>query len=203
MNGADDDGSGTVVLLEIAERFATETAGALDHLHLAPGRGGGAARLAVVRRSSDRPARLDRRRAQHGHGGQGRVTDVKFGGPSSVQTLGARRLSREFGDIIDSVNAVAPRRWRSTTQLGRAGQPAQPLLPERPGELRRARTSRSRTSRSATRIDYHQATDEPQYIDYDHSARLGRWLHEVMSAIANRRDRPLIAGQDTAYPSCR
>ena len=52
-------------------------------------------------------------------------------------------------------------------------------------------------------IDYHQATDEPQYVDYDHSARLGRWIHEIMTAIANRRDRPVIAGQDPAYPSCR
>src|ERR1700754_3166028 len=38
--------------------------------------------------------------------GKGRVTDVKFGGPSSIQSLGSRRLSREFGDIIDSVNAT-------------------------------------------------------------------------------------------------
>ena len=36
--------------------------------------------------------------------GKGRVTDVKFGGPNSVQTLGARRLSRQFGDIIAAAN---------------------------------------------------------------------------------------------------
>ena len=35
------------------------------------------------------------------------VTDVKFGGPNSVQTLGSRRLSRQFGDIMDSVNAIS------------------------------------------------------------------------------------------------
>jgi hypothetical protein len=38
--------------------------------------------------------------------GKGRVDQVKFGGASSIQTLGSRRLSREFGDIIDSVNAT-------------------------------------------------------------------------------------------------
>lgn len=38
--------------------------------------------------------------------GKGRVTDVKFAGPTSVQMLGARRLSAEFGDCIDSLNAV-------------------------------------------------------------------------------------------------
>ncbi|OYW04591.1 MAG: amidohydrolase, partial [Acidobacteria bacterium 37-65-4] len=32
--------------------------------------------------------------------------------------------------------------------------------------------------------DYHQPTDEPQYIQYDHAARIGRFLHDVMMAIA-------------------
>ena len=40
---------------------------------------------------------------------KGRADQVKFGGPTSIQTLGSRRLSREFGDIIDSVNAVRSR----------------------------------------------------------------------------------------------
>ena len=51
--------------------------------------------------------------------------------------------------------------------------------------------------------DYHQPTDEPQYIDYDHAARLGRFIHDVMTAIANRKDRPLVDGPDPSYPSCR
>jgi hypothetical protein len=50
--------------------------------------------------------------------------------------------------------------------------------------------------------DYHQQTDEPQYVDYDKSARLGRFLHDVMVAIANRPDRLRIDGPDPNYPSC-
>jgi hypothetical protein len=50
--------------------------------------------------------------------------------------------------------------------------------------------------------DYHQVTDEPQYIDYEHAARLGRFVYDVMWAIAVRKDRPAIAGNDPAYPSC-
>jgi len=50
--------------------------------------------------------------------------------------------------------------------------------------------------------DYHQVTDEPQYIEYEHSARLGRFIHDVMLAIATRPNRPAIAGADPAYPSC-
>ena len=51
--------------------------------------------------------------------------------------------------------------------------------------------------------DYHQATDEPQYIDYEHAARVGRFVHDIMLAIANRRDRLAITGPDAAYPLCR
>ena len=68
-NGADDDGSGSMALLEIAERFATAAgeAEALGHLRLARRRGGRDARLRLLHRSSDREARLDRRGAQHRH----------------------------------------------------------------------------------------------------------------------------------------
>jgi hypothetical protein len=134
--------------------------------------------------------------------GKGRVTDVKFGGPNSLQTLGARRISREFGDIIDSVNAISPK----PMALDKSWDvPANPLnrfcrsdqvnyvnndIPTVYFSLGYAR-------------DYHQPTDEPQYIDYVHSARVGQFVHDVMLAVANRVDRPLIVGQDTLYPSCR
>jgi hypothetical protein len=45
-------------------------------------------------------------------------------------------------------------------------------------------------------------SDEPQYIDYDHAARLGRFVHDVMTAVANRKEKPAIAGADPTYPSC-
>jgi hypothetical protein len=51
--------------------------------------------------------------------------------------------------------------------------------------------------------DYHQLTDDPQYVDYEHSARVGRFVHDIMMAIATRRERPAIAGDDPSYPSCR
>jgi len=51
--------------------------------------------------------------------------------------------------------------------------------------------------------DYHQLTDDPQYVDYDHAARAARFIHDVMRAVADRPNRPAIAGQDPAYPSCR
>ena len=136
MNGADDDGSGTVVLLEIAEKFATEKPARSIIFVSHEGEEAG---LLGSRWFTDHPTiPLDSVVAAHNMDmvGKGRVTDVAMGGPASVQTLGSRRLSREFGDIIDSVNAISKaNRWRST-RPGTFRQPAEPLLPQRPGELR-------------------------------------------------------------------
>jgi hypothetical protein len=201
MNGADDDGSGTVVMLEIAERFATEKPARsivfISHQ-------GEEAGLLGSRWFVDHPT-IPRDSIVAAHNmdmvGKGRVTDVKFGGPNSVQTLGSRRLSREFGDIIDSVNAISP----EPMAIDRSWDvPANPLNRFcRSDQVNYVRYDIPVTYFSfGYAIDYHQATDEPQYIDYDHSARLGRFLHDVMTAIANRDTRPAIAGPDPAYPTC-
>jgi Zn-dependent M28 family amino/carboxypeptidase len=114
MNGADDDGSGTVVLLEIAERFAAERPARSIVFVSHQGEEAG---LLGSSWFVDHPTiPLAQIVAAHNMDmvGQGRASEVKFGGPNSLQILGARRLSREFGDVIDSVNASATSRWRST-----------------------------------------------------------------------------------------
>ena len=40
--------------------------------------------------------------------------------------------------------------------------------------------------------DYHQATDEPRYINYDKSARLGRFVAEIMWTLADRPVKLLV-----------
>ena len=201
-NGADDDGSGTVVMLEIAEKFASEHPARSIVFISHQGEEQG---LLGSKWFVDHPTiPLDSIVAAHNMDmvGKGRVTDVKFGGPNSVQTLGSRRLSREFGDIIDSVNAVS----------------AEPMVIDRSWDVPANPLNRFCRSDQVNyvhhnvpvtyfslgyAIDYHQPTDEPRYVDYDHAARLGRFIHDVMSAIANRRDKPAIAGPDPAYPQCR
>lgn len=201
MNGADDDGSGTVVLLEVAERFARERPARSIIFISHQGEEGG---LRGSRWFTDNPtvplsqvvAAINMDMV-----GKGRVSEVKFGGPASVQMLGARRLAREFGDIIDSVNAVRSevmaidRSWDVT---------ANPLN-------RFCRSDQVNYVRKNVPVvymslgyaqDYHQVTDEPQYIDYDHAARLGRFVFDVMWAVSQRRDRPAVTGPDPAFPSC-
>jgi Zn-dependent M28 family amino/carboxypeptidase len=201
MNGADDDGSGTAVLLEIAEKFASEKPARSILFVSHNGEEGG---LLGSRWFTDHPTvPLASIVAAHNMDmlGKGRVEQVKFGGPNSVQMLGARRLSREFGDVIDSVNAVRA----EPMALDKSWDvPANPLNRFcRSDQVNYVRHDVPVTYFSTGYAqDYHQATDEPQYIEYEHAARVGRFIHDVMLALADRRTRPAIAGNDPAYPQC-
>lgn len=133
--------------------------------------------------------------------GKGRVSEVKFGGPASVQMLGARRLSREFGDIIDSVNAVRSEVMAIDKSWDVIANPLNRFC--RSDQVNYVRHNVPVVYMSLGYAqDYHQATDEPQYIDYEHGARLGRFVHDVMWAVSQRDKRPFINGPDPNYPSC-
>ena len=201
MNGADDDGSGSMVLLELAEKFAREKPARSIIFVSHQGEEGG---LLGSRWFVDNPTiPLEKVVAAHNMDmvGKGRVDQVKFGGPNSVQMLGARRLSRDFGDIIDSVNANSP----EPMAIDKSWDiPANPLN-------RFCRSDQVNYVRKNIPVvymslgygpDYHMQSDEPQYIDYVHAARLGRFVHDVMTAVANRKEKPAIGGADPTYPSC-
>jgi len=191
MNGADDDASGTGALLEIAERFATGPAPARSIIFIS--HASEESGLLGSRYFTDNPTLpLDSIVAAHNMDmvGKGRVTDVRFGGPSQVQMLGARRLSADFGDMIDSLNAVRPETmaidysWDRTNALNRFCRSDQVNYFRATIPVTYFSTGYS--------LDYHMPSDEPQYIDYDKSARVGRFVHEIMSTIANRPSRPRI-----------
>jgi hypothetical protein len=188
MNGADDDASGTGVLLEIAERFATGPAPRRSIIFIShAAEEGGLMGSEFFTANPTVP--LDSIVAAHNMDmlGNGGVTDVRFGGPAQVQMLGARRLSAEFGDMIDSLNAVRDETmaidyyWDRTNALNRFCRSDQVSYFNRSIPVTYFSTGYS--------IDYHMPTDEPQYIDYDHSARVGRFVHEIMSTVANRPTR--------------
>jgi hypothetical protein len=200
-NGADDDGSGSVLMLEIAERFAKEKPARSIIFISHQGEEGG---LRGSRWFVDHPTvPLEKIVAAHNMDmvGKGRVTEVKYGGPSSVQLLGARRLSREFGDIIDSVNAVRTETMAIDRSWDVTANPMRRFCRSDQVNYVRKNVPVVYISLGYTQ-DYHQVTDEPQYIDYEHSARLGRFVYDVMWAIAVRKDRPAIVGHDPAYPIC-
>lgn len=201
-NGADDDGSGTVVMLEIAERMATGPRPArsiLFHSHAAEEKG----LLGSAWWAEHPTVPLDSVVAAHNMDmlGKGRVTDVKFGGPNTVQMLGSRRVSEEFGDVIDSLNAVRDEpmvidySWDRTNRLNRFCRSDQVSYIRKGIPTTYFSTGYSR--------DYHQATDEPQYINYDQSARVARFVHDIALAIANRPERLQVLPKEQQDPAAR
>jgi hypothetical protein len=202
MNGADDDGSGTVILLEAAEKFASEHPARSMIFVSHTGEEGG---LLGSRWFTDHPtipldsvaAAINMDMEAKGH-----VWQVKFGGPNSVQMLGSRRLSREFGDVIDSVNAVRPEAMAIDKSWDVPANPWNRFCRSDQVNYVLNHVPVVYTS-TGYALDYHQLTDEPQYADYDHMARVGNFVHDIASAVADRRNRPAISGDDPAFPRCR
>jgi hypothetical protein len=188
MNGADDDASGTALLLDIAERFATAAPPRRSIIFIS--HAAEEAGLLGSRYFTENPTLpLDSIVAAHNMDmvGNGGVDDVRFGGPAQVQMLGARRLSADFGDVIDSLNAVRDEpmaidySWDRTNALNRFCRSDQVNYFNRTIPVTYFSTGYSK--------DYHQATDEPQYVDYEHSARVGRFVYDIMRTVADRPTR--------------
>ncbi len=201
-NGADDDGSGTVVMLEIAERMATGPRPArsiIFHSHAGEEKG----LLGSAWWTEHPTVPLDSIVAAHNMDmlGKGRVTDVQFGGPNTVQMLGSRRVSLEFGDMIDSLNAVRDEpmvidySWDRTNRLNRFCRSDQVSYIRKGIPTTYFSTGYSR--------DYHQATDEPQYINYDQSARVARFVHDIVLTAANRPERLQVLPREQQDPAAR
>ena len=201
MNGADDDGSGTVIMMEIAERFAKEKPARSIIFVSHEGEEAG---LLGSKWFTDHPTiPLESIVAAHNMDmeAKGHTWEVKFGGPTSLQTLGSRRLSREFGDIIDSVNATRGQVMAIDKSWDVVANPMNRFC--RSDQVNYVNHNVPVTYFSTGyALDYHQASDEPRYADYDHMAAVGNFIHDVMMAIAMRKDKPAIAGADPNYPSC-
>jgi Zn-dependent M28 family amino/carboxypeptidase len=201
-NGADDDGSGTVILLEAAEKFASEHPARSIIFVSHTGEEGG---LLGSEWFTDHPtipldsiaSAINMDMEAKGH-----VWQVKFGGPNSVQMLGARRLSREYGDVIDSVNAVRPEAMAIDKSWDVPANPWNRFCRSDQVNYVLHRVPVVYVS-TGYALDYHQLTDEPPYADYDHMAKVGNLVHDIALAVADRRNRPVISGDDPAFPRCR
>jgi hypothetical protein len=202
MNGADDDGSGTVILLEVAEKFAKEHPARSIVFVSHEGEEAG---LLGSRYFTDHPT-IDLSKVDAvlnmDMEAKGKPWEVINGAYNSIQTLGSRRLSREYGDIIDSIathSTTDPMAIDHTWDV-----PANPMNRFcRSDQVNYVRKDIPTTYFSTGyALDYHQLTDEPRYADYDHMARIGTFIHDIMTTVANRPHRLTITGADPSYPSC-
>ena len=115
-NGADDDGSGTVAILEIAGAMARGGARPRRSILFVSHTGEEAGLLGShwYTRSRHRADRLHRRRDRPGHGGPRDVDRLSArwrrapAAPTYLEVVGAKRLSREFGDSLEAANSREP-----------------------------------------------------------------------------------------------
>jgi hypothetical protein len=192
-NGADDDGSGTVALLEIAQSFAASPAQPRRSLlfvsHTGEEKG-----LWGSEWFTDHPtvprdsivAQLNMDMV-----GRGKGTDIMGRGPNNIQLIGPRRLSTQLGDLIDSLNAARVPHMDIDTSFDANWHPLNRYC--RSDHYMYARYGIPITYFSlGYHTDYHQVTDEPQYIDYDHLARVAQFVHDIAATVANRPERLVV-----------
>ena len=185
-NGADDDGSGSVTVLEVAEAFAKGKVkpkrSILFVWHTGEEKG-----LLGSRYFTDHPTvARDSIVAQINIDmvGRGAATDLRAGSESYLQLVGSRRLSTELGDIVEQVNKTESKPFAFDYQFDANGDP----------ENIYCRSDHYNYARLGIPVvffttglhgDYHQVTDEPQYIDYPHMARVGQLVYDIATKVGN------------------
>jgi hypothetical protein len=192
-NGADDDGSGSMALLEIAEALATAERtprrSVLFVWHTGEEIG-----LLGAQWFTDHPTvPRDSIVAQLNIDmiGRGTARDTKGGGPNYVMLVGSRRLSTQLGDLAEQVNAARRVPLTFDYTLDANGHP----------ENIYCRSDHYMYARYGIPVvffftglheDYHQVTDEPQYIDYPHYAAITGYIGDLTTRVANLDQRPAV-----------
>jgi hypothetical protein len=194
MNGADDDGSGSMAVLEIAEAFVKSNVrpkrSILFVWHTAEELGLiGSAYFTdhptVPRDSIVAQLNID----MIGRGGPRDVVRTEngqpvYGSPTYVQLIGSRRLSTELGDIVEELNSAQETPLTLDYARDANAEPHQYYC--RSDHYMYARYGIPITFFfDGGHADYHQVTDEAQYIDYLHYARIVQLVHDIALKLAN------------------
>ena len=202
-NGADDDGSGSMGVLEIAEAFATSKQKPKRSLlfvwHMGEEEGMLGSRFftdhpTVPRDSIVAQLNVDMigRGASSDLTGEAKDGSLIHGRDSGyVQLIGSRRLSTELGNLVEDVNTKTKANLQLDYSLDADGHPQNIYC----------RSDHYMYARYGIPIvffttgghrDYHQVTDEPQYLDFDQYVRVTQLIHDVASRVADLDHRPLV-----------
>jgi hypothetical protein len=192
-NGADDDGSGSIGVLELAEKFALAKEKPKRSLifvwHTGEELG-----LYGSQWFTDHPSiPRDSIVAQLNMDmiGRGQSADIPGGGPNFVELIGSRRLSTELGDIVESVNKSGGHNFKFDYTFDASGHPEQIYC--RSDHYEYARYGIPITFiTTGGHSDYHQLTDEPQYINYPKIVAVANLVADVATHIANLDHRVVV-----------
>jgi hypothetical protein len=190
-NGADDDASGSAAMLEIAQYLVANRPrrSVLFVWHTAEEVG-----LYGSEHFTDHPtvprgdivAQLNMDMV-----GRGAAGDVENGGPGYLELVGSRRLSTQLGDLVEVVNRTGEFGFTFDYSMDAPGHPQQIYC--RSDHANYARYGIPVTFfTTGGHSEYHQLTDEPQYIDYEKLAQVSRLIAAVTEAIGNRPERLVV-----------
>ncbi|MGH7534154.1 MAG: M28 family metallopeptidase [Gemmatimonadales bacterium] len=193
VNGADDDGSGSMGLLEIAEAV-TQGGDRPRRSLLFVWHTGEESGLQGSRWFTDHPTvPRDSIVAQVNVDmiARGGPQDEAQGGPGYIQAIGTRRLSTELGDLAEAVNREGNHGLIFDYSYDVDGHPDNFYCRSDHYMYARYGIPIAFFSTGGHR-DYHQVTDEPEYLDYDKYARVTRFIADLAERVANVDHRPVV-----------
>jgi len=201
-NGADDDGSGSVSVLEIAEAFARGTIkpkrSILFIWHAGEEKGLWGSEYftdhpTVPRDSIVAELNMD----MVGRGQPSDVTGVTkagaliHGAPNYLQIIGSRRLSTELGDLVEQVNTENKLGFTFDYALDADGHPQNIYCRSDHAEYARYGIPIAFFT-TGGHADYHQVTDEAQYIQYQHMAKVDELVFDLALKVAGLDHRVVV-----------
>jgi hypothetical protein len=202
-NGADDDASGSMGILEIAEAFAAAPEKPRRSLlfvwHIGEEEGMLGSRYftdhpTVPRDSIVAQLNVDMigRGGTKDVTGEGKDGELLYGRDEGyLQLIGSRRLSTQLGDLVEDVNKTTNAGFKFDYALDADGHPQNIYC----------RSDHYMYARYGIPIvffttgghrDYHQVNDEPQYLNYDQLRRATQLIHDVAARVANLDQRPVV-----------
>jgi len=201
-NGADDDGSGSVSVLEIAQYLASlkvkPKRSILFVWHVGEERGlwGShyfAAHPTVPRENIVAELNIDMVGRGAATDETGNSIDGKklHGGPGYLQAVGSRRLSTELGDLAESVNTSGKHGIKFDYAMDANGHPQNIYCRSDHAEYA-AWGIPIAFFTTGGHADYHQLTDEPQYVDYNKMAQVDNFIADLAKHVANLDHRVLV-----------
>jgi hypothetical protein len=214
-NGADDDGSGSVSILEIAEAFAKGPVKPKRSLifiwQTGEEKGLWGSQfwtnhptVPLANVVADLNLDMVGRGAATDVTGKNKEDQELVGAENYLQLVGSRRLSTELGDIAEQVSAAQPMPFKFDYSMDANGHPQNIYC----------RSDHANYARYGIPViffttgghaDYHQVTDEPVYIQYDHMARVDKLVYDIAMQVGNLDHRVAVdkAKPDSPFARCQ
>jgi hypothetical protein len=201
-NGADDDGSGSMSVLEIAENLAAAKVKPKRSIIFVWHTGEEAGLYGSEFFTDNPTVPRDSIVAQLNMDmvGRGAATDVTgekkeggvtMGGPGYLQLVGSRRLSTELGDLIEDVNRTGKHGLAFDYSIDANGHPQNIYCRSDPYEYARYGIPVTFFT-TGGHADYHQVTDEPQYIDFKHLAQVATLGRDIAIKVGDLDHRVVV-----------